>query len=103
MSEMFSGCKELKEIDLSNFNTSSVTDMTNVFANCLKLQVVSIPNTVTEIGFNCFFNCVELERINFGGTKEEWKKIRRGSNWLAKAKTTEVVCLDGVVVVNPYH
>ena len=75
----------------------------SAFANCLKLQVVSIPNTVKEIGFNCFFNCVELERINFGGTKEEWKKIRRGSNWLAKAKTSEVVCLDGVVVVNPYH
>ena len=75
----------------------------SAFANCLNLQVVSIPNTVTEIGFNCFFNCVELERINYGGTKAEWKKIKRGSNWLARAKTTEVVCLDGPVVVNPYH
>ena len=75
----------------------------SAFANCLKLQVVSIPNSVTAIGYNCFFNCASLERINYGGTKEEWKKIRRGSNWLAKAKTTEVVCLDGTVVVNPYH
>lgn len=73
------------------------------FANCLNLQVVSIPNSVKEIGFNCFFNCVELERINYAGTKAEWRKIRRGSNWLAKAKTTEVVCLDGTVIVNPYH
>lgn len=73
------------------------------FANCLKLKVVSIPNTVTEIGFNCFFNCVELERLNYSGTKEEWKKVARGSNWLAKAKTTEVVCIDGTVIVNPYH
>lgn len=75
----------------------------SAFANCLNLQVVSIPNSVTEIGFNCFFNCVDLERINYGGTKEEWKKIKRGSNWLAKAKATEVVCLDGSIVVNPYH
>ena len=73
------------------------------FANCLKLQVVSIPNSVKEIGFNCFFNCVELERINYAGTKAEWRKIKRGSNWLAKAKTTEVVCLDGTIIVNPYH
>ena len=73
------------------------------FANCLHLQVVSIPNSVKEIGFNCFFNCVELERINYGGTKEEWRRIKRGSNWLAKAKTTEVVCLDGTIIVNPYH
>ena len=73
------------------------------FANCLNLQVVSIPASVKDIGFNCFFNCVELERINYAGTKSEWKKVRRGSNWLAKAKTTEVACLDGTIVVNPYH
>ena len=73
------------------------------FANCLKLQVVSIPTSVKEIGFNCFFNCVELERINYGGTKDQWKRVVRGSNWLAKAKTTQVVCADGPVVVNPYH
>ncbi len=73
------------------------------FANCLNLQVVSIPNSIKEIGFNCFFNCVELERINYAGTKSEWRKIKRGSNWLAKAKTTEVVCLDGTIIVNPYH
>ena len=73
------------------------------FANCLNLQVVSIPNSVKDIGFNCFFNCVALERINYAGTKAEWRKIKRGSNWLAKAKTTEVVCLDGTIIVNPYH
>ena len=73
------------------------------FANCLNLQVVSIPNSVKEIGFNCFFNCASLERINYAGTKAEWRKITRGSNWLAKAKTTEVVCLDGTIIVNPYH
>ena len=75
----------------------------SAFANCLKLQVVTIPNTVTEIGFNAFFNCINLERINFAGTKEEWKLIKRGSNWLTKAGTSEIVCTDGVVVVNPYH
>ena len=75
----------------------------SAFANCLKLKVVSIPDSVNEIGFNCFFNCVELERINYSGTKEQWKKIARGSNWLAKAGTTEVTCIDGVIIVNPYH
>ena len=73
------------------------------FANCLNLKVVSIPNSVKEIGYNCFFNCLSLERLNFAGTKEEWRRIKRGSNWLAKAATTDVVCLDGTVIVNPYH
>lgn len=75
----------------------------SAFANCLNLQVVSIPRTIKEIGFNCFFNCASLERINYGGTKEEWRRIKRGSNWLTKAKTSEVLCLDGAIIVNPYH
>ena len=83
---------------------SEVTKLgASAFSNCLKLKVVSIPTSVKEIGFNCFFNCVSLERINYSGTKEDWKKIARGSNWLAKAKTTEVYCLDGVLIVNPNH
>ena len=73
------------------------------FANCLNLKVVSLPDSVKEIGFNCFFNCIQLERLNYAGTKEQWRHIKRGSNWLAQAKTTEVVCVDGVIVVNPYH
>ena len=73
------------------------------FANCLNLKVVSLPDSVKEIGFNCFFNCTQLERINYAGTKEQWRHIKRGSNWLAQAKTTEVVCVDGAIVVNPYH
>ena len=73
------------------------------FANCLNLKVVSLPDSIKEIGFNCFFNCTQLERINFAGTKEQWRHVKRGSNWLAQAKTTEVVCVDGAIVVNPYH
>ena len=72
------------------------------FANCLKLRVVSIPKSVIEIGENCFFNCASLERINYAGTKAEWANIKRGSNWLARAKTTEVVCSDATIVVDPY-
>ena len=73
------------------------------FSNCLNLKVVSLPTSIKEIGFNCFFNCTSLERLNYAGSKEEWKKIKRGSNWLAKAKTTEVICNDGVILVHPYH
>ena len=73
------------------------------FANCLKLRLVSIPTSVKNIGFNCFFNCISLERLNYAGTKEQWSHVVRGSNWLAKAKTTEVICVDGTIVVNPFH
>ena len=36
MSEMFSFCKSLTPIDLSNFNTNNVTDMYKMFLNIPK-------------------------------------------------------------------
>ena len=75
----------------------------SAFANCLNLKVVSIPQSVKNIGYNAFFNCVSLERINYGGTIQQWRHVKRGSNWLLKAGTTVVTCADGSIFVNPYH
>ena len=71
------------------------------FANCLHLQAVSIPKSVKKIKANAFFNCVSLERITYDGTKEEWAKVARGSNWLSKAGTSVVVTVNGSIIVNP--
>ena len=38
MKTLFQQCKELEELDLSNFDTSNVTDMGFMFNNCLKLK-----------------------------------------------------------------
>lgn len=38
MSFMFSGCRNLSELDLSNFNTSNVEDMTSMFYGCESLN-----------------------------------------------------------------
>lgn len=72
------------------------------FSNCLKLQIVTLPKSVKKIGPNCFFNTPRLRRINYAGTKEEWRHITRGSNWLNKSQTSTVVCADGAISVNPY-
>ena len=72
------------------------------FSNCLKLKVVTLPKSVKKIGPNCFFNTPRLIRINYAGTKDDWRHIVRGSNWLAKARTTTVICSDGAISVNPY-
>lgn len=73
------------------------------FANCLNLEVVSLPKTVKRIRKNCFFNCVKLARINYAGTKSEWRYIVRGANWLEKAGTKTVVCSDGAIIVDPHR
>lgn len=72
------------------------------FSNCLRLKVVSIPVSVKRIEANCFFNTPKLKRINYAGTKEQWSKITRGSNWLSKAGTSTVVCKDAAISVDPY-
>ena len=38
MSFMFSGCSSLKNINLSNFNTNKVNDMSYMFYECEKLK-----------------------------------------------------------------
>ena len=37
MKAMFYGCSSLKQLDLSNFITSNVKDMSYMFYNCLSL------------------------------------------------------------------
>ena len=72
------------------------------FSNCLRLKTVSIPLSVKNIEANCFFNCIKLRRINYAGTKMQWREIKRGSNWLSRAGTSTVVCSDGAISVDPY-
>ena len=38
MNGMFSNCSSLTNIDLSNFNTQNVTDMSGMFFKCYKLD-----------------------------------------------------------------
>lgn len=73
------------------------------FANCLRLEIVSLPKSIKRIKKNCFFNCAKLARINYAGTKAEWRYVVRGSNWLDKAGTKTVVCSDGAIIVDPHR
>ena len=38
MAYMFSECSNLKELDLKSFNTSNVSNMTNMFYECRSLK-----------------------------------------------------------------
>lgn len=69
------------------------------FANCVNLRRVHIPSSVKKIEYNCFFNCIRLEKITYAGTRENWRKIKRGSNWLTSSGTNIVNCIDGAIAV----
>ena len=41
---MFYNCSSLISLNLSNFNTSSVTEMSYMFAHCYKLKYINMKN-----------------------------------------------------------
>ena len=54
MSDMFCGCSSLKELNLNNFNTNNVTNMWYMFGGCLdelKLKIKSQFNNFKEVAF----------------------------------------------------
>ena len=48
MGGMLYGCSELKEINLSNFNTNNVNDMTYMFSGCSSLKELNLSNFNTN-------------------------------------------------------
>ena len=74
MRMMFQNCNELEYLDLSNFNTSNVTDMTAMFnesnkimfQNCYELEYLNLSNfdTSNVTDMTCMFNkCQNLKII----------------------------------------
>ena len=66
MENMFSNMK-LKSLYLSNFNTSSVTTMKNMFNNCDSLKILDISNLIIDENCdkeNMFLNLPNLIYIS---------------------------------------
>ena len=64
---MFSGCNNILEIDLSDFDTSKVTDMSSMFSNCHSLSSLNLSNfetTQVETMANMFYACSKLTSLD---------------------------------------
>jgi surface protein len=64
---MFTGCKELTELDVSKLDTSEVTTMKNMFQNCSKLTQLDVStfdtSNVTNME-NIFAGCLDLTELD---------------------------------------
>lgn len=66
MSGMFKGCVNLESLDLNNFNTSNVANMSWMFYKCTNLETLDISSFNTSKVTYCFgmlFNCSKLKTI----------------------------------------
>ena len=72
MNNMFSGCSSLISLNLSNLDTSSVMDMNGMFSGCSSLHSLDLSNfDLSSVGPNMFKGCSNLEYINLKSSKIE--------------------------------
>jgi len=66
-SYLFSGLSSLTSLDLSNFDSSNVTNMNGMFQDCSKLKTINLSNLDTSKVTNMsymFWGCKSLERMD---------------------------------------
>jgi len=57
------------------------------FSNCSSLTSITIPDSVTSIGYGAFYNCSGLTNVYYKGSAEDWVKmsIEAGNVYLTNA------------------
>jgi surface protein len=79
MSYMFGSCQKIVSLDLSNFDTSAVTNMERMFSGCLKLTSLTLePRTTTYTGITTsMFNSITTTGVLKipAGTKDYWANV----------------------------
>ena len=78
MSYMFRECSSLKELNLNNFNTNNVTNMSGMFNGCSSLKELNLnnfnTNNVTDMGgmfYRCPNDLIMKIKIEYKNIKEE--------------------------------
>ena len=67
MSDMFFGCSSLTNLDLSSFNTPKVTNLNGMFYGCSSLKSLDLSNFNTQNVTNMehmFYECSSLKKEN---------------------------------------
>ena len=67
------------------------------FFRCTGLTSVTIPDSVTSMGDYTFCDCSTLTSVAFEGTKAEWNNITKGTDWNESCPFAAVVCSDGTI------
>ncbi len=73
MNNMFAGCKNLTYIDVSNFNTSKVTNSVMMFNHCNNLQTLDLTNFSTNSLECCNFMFMECYNLHTIYCNDSWK------------------------------
>ena len=64
------------------------------FAYCTDLTSVVISDSVTNIAAFVFYLCTKLKRVDYLGTKEQWDRISKSSEWAKDSAVATIHCTD---------
>ena len=93
---MFAGCSSLTSLELSNFDTSQVQNMNYMFYKCSSLISLDLSNFNTSIVRkmnNMFSGCINLEYINLANFDE--RKIESQDYIFSNVQANVVICANG--------
>lgn len=74
MKKMFSNCGKVREFDLRNFDTSEVKDMQEMFSRCLDAENIDLSSFSTHRVTNMrrmFFNCTDIKELDVSSLNTE--------------------------------
>ena len=101
MSSMFYGCKTLLILNVSNFNTSNVTNMGSMFGDCDSLISLDLSSfdtcNVTNIK-SMFVSCDKLETLDFSNIN--LSSLTENQSYFYKTENIKNVILKNVSVEN---
>ena len=83
MNSMFNNCHSLTELDLSSFDTSSLTDTSQMFYNCSSLKRIDFRKadfSSVATFTNMFYRTSNLEVIVKDEDARVWMQDKLGSN-----------------------
>ena len=73
---VFAGCISLKSVDIPEGITQILDD---AFAGCEQIERIAIPSSVTKIPESAFSSCESLKTVEYSGSRSQWNAISTNS------------------------
>lgn len=91
----FSCCESLSNIILPD-SLKSIGE--RAFHKCTNLKELNIPQSLNKIEERAF-NISGITKLNYAGTKSQWRDIIKERDWHASSAISEIHCSDGVIKI----
>lgn len=92
--EVACNCSNVERVTLSE-GTEEIG--VRAFRLCDCLVDVKLPKSLKLIAADAFSDCAALESIDYAGTMEDWKAIKRDPNAFSQKEAPKIKCADGEI------